>query len=328
MDYAGWPETHRITPQPRPPNTNPPPPDPYSSSHYPYYPPDHIPVSLTAVTHSSLGPHDLYAGLGADPGRIIPIGVDAYASLSSYQHTHLRIQGHAGAGSYGHRHLTPGTGSSVYYSDPNSQNWAAKEAVRIYGAYRVGYGAGVPIPSSGTEQLAIANSNFTFRANSTPRHGNSAGKMYRKKMKTKTKTVQSVYCELCNIDCDTKDVLDKHKLGKKHKKNLEKLNEVTAPAQSAEGSKNLVIGPQEKPNMDKAVGGKKSRKKAAAHEEDLESKRRKVLEGGAAAEAVRTCAICNVVCNSETVFNYHLAGQKHAAMVKKQADGTGMATAS
>ena len=36
-----------------------------------------------------------------------------------------------------------------------------------------------------------------------------------------------------------------------------------------------------------------------------------------------TCSICNVVCNCETVFNYHLAGQKHAAMVKKHAAAAG-----
>ena len=45
------------------------------------------------------------------------------------------------------------------------------------------------------------------------------------------------------------------------------------------------------------------------------------MECGAAANAVRTCSICNVVSNTETVFN--LAGQKHAAMVKKHAAAAG-----
>ena len=62
-----------------------------------------------------------------------------------------------------------------------------------------------------------------------------------------------------------------------------------------------------------------------APKEDLETKRRKVLEGGAAAGAVRTCTICNVVCNSQTVFGSHLAGQKHAAMVKKKQAEAGIA---
>lgn len=175
--------------------------------------------------------------------------------------------------------------------------------------------------SYGTEPMVIANPNFTFWANSTGRpHGNSTWKNHSKKVRTKSKVVQSAHCEVCKINCDTKRVLDKHKLGKKHKSNLEKLNIATASSQSAAESNNPAIGPQEPPDI--------SRKKAAETVEDLETKRRKVLQGGAAAEAVRTCAMCNVVCNSGTVFNSHLAGQKHADMMKKHAAGTGMATAS
>lgn len=189
---------------------------------------------------------------------------------------------------------------------------------------------GASIPSYGTEQMGIANPNFTFWANNAGRpHGNSTLKNHSKKMRTKSKIVQSAHCEVCKINCDTKRVLDKHKLGKKHKKNLEKLTS----AQSAAESNNPAIGPQEPPDIGdtgKAVYWQKTCKKAVetVEEEDLETKRRKVLKGGAAAEAVRTCAMCNVVCNSGTVFNSHLAGQKHADMMKKHAAGTGMATAS
>ncbi|XP_062159771.1 uncharacterized protein LOC133867103 isoform X2 [Alnus glutinosa] len=135
-------------------------------------------------------------------------------------------------------------------------------------------------------------------------------------------SIQSAYCEVCKINCNAKSVLDKHKLGKKHKKNLEKLNNATASAQSSAESDNPAIGSQEPPDIgDKgeAVDLQNSRKKATEPVEDLETKRRKVLQGGAAAEAVRTCAMCNVVCNSEAVFNSHLAGQKHADMMKKHA---------
>ncbi|XP_073146908.1 uncharacterized protein [Henckelia pumila] len=141
----------------------------------------------------------------------------------------------------------------------------------------------------------------------------------------KTKIVQSAWCEVCKIDCNSKGVLDQHKLGKKHQKNLEKLRAATAPtpahAKHAASASLLaptvappgkpVIGPEENPNKSKAAKVEKT--------ENLETKKRKVLEGGAAANAVRTCTICNVVCNSETVFNYHLAGQKHASMIKKYA---------
>ncbi|KAA8530421.1 hypothetical protein F0562_005130 [Nyssa sinensis] len=127
---------------------------------------------------------------------------------------------------------------------------------------------------------------------------------------------QSAWCEVCKIYCNSKDVLDKHKLGKKHKNNLEKLKEAIAPFPCALAeSYNPASGPQENPDKGKSVSWQKT-KKASEPVEDLETKIRKVLEGGAAADAVRTCAICNVVCNSETVFKYHLAGQKHGAMME------------
>lgn len=48
---------------------------------------------------------------------------------------------------------------------------------------------------------------------------------------------------------------------------------------------------------------------------DLETKRQKVIAGGAPPDSVRICTICNVVCNSDKVFAFHLAGEKHALKV-------------
>ncbi|XP_043726289.1 zinc finger matrin-type protein 3-like isoform X2 [Telopea speciosissima] len=145
-----------------------------------------------------------------------------------------------------------------------------------------------------------------------------------KKGAQKTKIVQSAWCEICKIDCNSKDVLEIHKLGKKHKKNLEKLEESKTSASAPAAGKDPMIGPKENPAADKGktVDVQQSKKKGASSlgpGEDLETKRRKLMEGGAAADAVRVCPVCNVVCNSQTVFNYHLAGQKHINMVKKQA---------
>ena len=47
----------------------------------------------------------------------------------------------------------------------------------------------------------------------------------------------------------------------------------------------------------------------------LELKKLKVIAGGAPPGSVRVCSICNVVCNSDTVFAHHLAGEKHALKV-------------
>jgi translation initiation factor IF-1 len=59
-------------------------------------------------------------------------------------------------------------------------------------------------------------------------------------------------------------------------------------------------------------------KKKANHvvtAQDLESKKRKLIETGADANSVRTCTICNVVCNSDKVFAFHIASEKHISRV-------------
>ena len=114
-----------------------------------------------------------------------------------------------------------------------------------------------------------------------------------------------------------------HLAGKKHLKNLEKLSKPkidagpgATTANALQGATNPIIGPQEKPDTDKPISKK-------VLEQDIEAKKRKVVEGGAEAAAVKLCTLCNVVCNSQTVFIAHLAGHKHAAMVKKQAESKG-----
>lgn len=197
---------------------------------------------------------------------------------------------------------------SEYYQDPNVanslKNWAL-EVLRYYGSNPNDAGAIMP-PTNAALQP----------------HGNSTTKKGAKK----TTVVQSVWCEICKVECNTKEVLDKHKMGKKHKKNEEKLTEsITPPPPAASGvSINPSIGPQENPA---SSGVQRTKKKASEPAEDLETKRRRLMEEGAASDAVRVCAICNVVCNSNMVFAYHNAGKKHAAMmVKQRVIGTGVAT--
>ncbi|XWS47954.1 hypothetical protein CRYUN_Cryun13aG0030400 [Craigia yunnanensis] len=137
------------------------------------------------------------------------------------------------------------------------------------------------------------------------------------KGKKTTKINQSTWCEVCKINCNSNDVYAKHLSGKKHLKNLEILEK------SKNGTCDSYSIYTSAANDSSVVNVQKSEKWAAQSEtpkEDLETKKRKVMEGGAAAAAVRVCTICNVVCNSQKVLNFHLTGQKHAAMVKKQAD--------
>lgn len=142
-----------------------------------------------------------------------------------------------------------------------------------------------------------------------------------KKPSKKAKVVRSAYCEVCKVDCNGPTVFEQHILGKKHLKNLEKLGTCLSynSVSSLPGVSVAVplIGPQENPCKTKA------RKKCAeSGTEDLESKRRRVVEGGVSNESIRLCRICNVVCNSDKVYIDHLAGQKHTAKAAKASVNT------
>ncbi|KAJ6795442.1 zinc finger protein 346-like [Iris pallida] len=127
-------------------------------------------------------------------------------------------------------------------------------------------------------------------------------KAVKKASKGLTTFAQSaVYCQVCKINCNSQEAFNSHKMGKKHMKNVQKLQvSVTPKPESA--PENAV---QKQP-------------KTLPTKEDLESKKQKVLHGGAAVGAVRVCGLCNVVCNSESVFNSHIAGQKHIAKLNQQ----------
>ncbi|XP_042499507.1 zinc finger RNA-binding protein-like [Macadamia integrifolia] len=336
MDYSRWTEMQ----YPQPTNPNPSSTDPYarlydadqsfSYAHYPYNP--HQTHSLNLTDPQTLLKNHEFSStqyeVGPEPG-LRPPGIDSsYASINPYHPpppTHLGLEGQASV-TYGHHAVQMGAlTAAAYYQETSAAvpNWAAKEAVRQFGVDPVSYAAAGLRPTNWTEPLRAENHNpFGW---SKPKTRPALNGTWKKGIK-KTKVVQSAWCEICKVDCNTKDVLDKHKLGKKHKKNLEKLQqskkETNAPVATATPA---AKDPGKKDNQaaykGKTLSVQLCRKKGAPYletGEDLETKRRKVVEGGAAADAVRVCTVCNVVCNSQTVFDYHLAGQKHANLVKKQ----------
>ena len=141
-------------------------------------------------------------------------------------------------------------------------------------------------------------------------------------MKKKPKALQPAPCEVCKIQCDTLEVLMIHKQGKKHKKNLEKLQDSITPKPIIKPPSN-VISPSMAPAavsncVVPCVQPKKKKSCSAATLEDLEVKKRRVLEAGAVQDEVRICGVCNVVVNSQKVYEFHIAGQKHQAMIQKQ----------
>ncbi|GAB2270072.1 hypothetical protein Dimus_004985 [Dionaea muscipula] len=134
------------------------------------------------------------------------------------------------------------------------------------------------------------------------------------------KNSQPACCEVCKINFNSTEILSSHLLGKKHQKNLEKQKKPVSDTTTTHTQTKPVNERKEKPQSNNANTSNLQRLKKKAPSQlntvvDLETKKRKIMEGGGQADAVRTCCICNVVCNSETVFNSHLAGQKHAAMV-------------
>ncbi|XP_015158918.1 uncharacterized protein [Solanum tuberosum] len=131
-------------------------------------------------------------------------------------------------------------------------------------------------------------------------------------------------CLPCNVVCNSESVFRTHLIGKKHIANITK-QQKSVPASASlvplEVSVSTFIGPQEKPGIVNSGDGQDPMKKAAELSEKLETKTQKVLEGGAAANDVRQCLVCKVVCNSETVFSHHVTGKKHIANMKRQASG-------
>ena len=143
----------------------------------------------------------------------------------------------------------------------------------------------------------------------------------KKSLKPKVKLMQSTYCGVCKVECNTADVLESHRQGKKHKKNMQKLQEAITPkpakppkSNSKKKGETPAVAECERKEPPPEQKGKTS---ASAPTENIEAKKQKVLQAGAKESEVRVCTICNIVVNNQSVFNYHIAGQKHASMVKK-----------
>lgn len=116
-----------------------------------------------------------------------------------------------------------------------------------------------------------------------------------------SKGIQPMRCEVCKIDCNSKDVYEKHVSGKKHQKNLQsQLNPNSATLKTSYSTAQMTFG---------ASG--------VVAAQELEKKKQKLLNGGAAGDSVMVCTVCNIACNGEEMFKKHLYGKKHAAQVIK-----------
>lgn len=117
-----------------------------------------------------------------------------------------------------------------------------------------------------------------------------------------SKSIQPLRCEVCKIDCNSKDVYEKHVSGKKHQRNMQNQLNPTAATLKKSYSNNG--------QMTFGASG-------VAAAQELEKKKQKLLNGGAAVDSVMVCTVCNIACSGEEMFKKHLYGKKHAAQVIK-----------
>ncbi|KAA8520478.1 hypothetical protein F0562_014734 [Nyssa sinensis] len=179
------------------------------------------------------------------------------------------------------------------------------------------------------------------------------------------------WCELCRVDCNTPEILEQHKNGKRHKKNLQvyeelqNLNkllvggqneqpkqEVPVQAEKVEGSGNKQAAPEnlssEAVTENKVETEQQKTSEAGQTEESAKKPRmdhfgargrgfKRKMRGGRGGKWMRTyegsrrpveppkpkevipliCELCNVKCDSQVVFETHLAGKKHLANLKR-----------
>ncbi|KAL6007834.1 hypothetical protein ACLOJK_033337 [Asimina triloba] len=194
------------------------------------------------------------------------------------------------------------------------------------------------------------------------------------------RTLQTARCDLCKVDCNTWEILQQHKNGKRHKKNMQKLEEfkecenILSESQQASGQPGSVLG-VEKSNqssvedlpkttvtkdeneteertmlteeqaevptagLTKATTGRlrmdgsleyqghPSKQKVQGNLGPRDWKRLKQSESvscsGAPKVQPKYCALCHVTCDTQVVFESHLAGKKHTSRVKKAKSSRG-----
>ncbi|XP_076929937.1 uncharacterized protein LOC143594537 [Bidens hawaiensis] len=179
---------------------------------------------------------------------------------------------------------------------------------------------------------------------------------------------RTAWCEVCKIDCTTDEVLNVHNNGRRHKKNLQKLQRMksaSAGAGAGTVAHQTVVQTEkdETPTSDVApevqesvpetetepdktdkqmeAGDDNEKLETVKNEVDNQEKKdrttRKMKRGsrgirGARGGAKRmrvagprirkevmplVCDLCNVKCDTQEVFDRHVAGKKHRSKVKR-----------
>uniref|UniRef100_A0A5B7BTC0 U1-type domain-containing protein n=1 Tax=Davidia involucrata TaxID=16924 RepID=A0A5B7BTC0_DAVIN len=180
------------------------------------------------------------------------------------------------------------------------------------------------------------------------------------------------WCELCRVDCNTPEILEQHKNGKRHKKNLQvyeelqNLNKLLVGGQNEQSKQEVPFQPEKVEGLGNKQAPPENLSSEAVSENKVEIEQQKASEeaerteepeknprmdhfeargrgfkrkmrGGRGGKWMRTyegsrrpfeppkpkevtplvCELCNVKCDSQVVFETHLAGKKHLANLKR-----------
>lgn len=137
-----------------------------------------------------------------------------------------------------------------------------------------------------------------------PQERNNTRKGKSKKRMKKAKVVQPLHCAVCKIFCDTQEVLDRHKQGKQHKKNLQKLKDAITPK------------PKEIQSTLNESENKEHEKMDLEKNEPEKIELEQIPEGWNKAQPIH-CKICDIYCNTVEFLKLHEAGKKHFKNVAK-----------
>ncbi|XP_013597157.1 PREDICTED: zinc finger RNA-binding protein isoform X1 [Brassica oleracea var. oleracea] len=142
------------------------------------------------------------------------------------------------------------------------------------------------------------------------------------------KLSEPVFCSICQISCATKDAYTKHTYGKRHRSNLELSKEVLEKQNVYYHCRLCDVTCQRQVVFDSHLRGQKHAAMLSQSEALNDSKKHQekgVREKDQPREAVAkpksytdyVCGLCNVVCKSQSVFDSHLSGKKHASMLSQ-----------
>lgn len=165
--------------------------------------------------------------------------------------------------------------------------------------------------------------------------------------------LQVAQCELCRVDCNSFEILEQHKGGKKHKRNLQKLEVQKAyqPLANVQSNEQHVDsnteGKLQAENMQNGEGNNQTIPENLPVESNLENQirnseihqfdnqrpgmKRKMRGGRGGGKRSNTqrwpkeprvvipliCDLCNVMCDTQEVLDRHLSGKKHISKYKR-----------